>query len=77
MYWPTDPTKIPDLLDFFITKSLADNYIMIEGIDKLRSDHTPVVMTSSSEVIPKKRKIKLVSKYKAWDEFLEISRHES
>jgi hypothetical protein len=29
-YWPTAEKKTPDLLDFFITKKLA-NYIGIEG----------------------------------------------
>ena len=70
-YWPTDPTKIPDLLDFFITKGLADNYIKIEGMDELTSDHTPVVMTLSSEVIMKKKKVKLATKYTDWDKFRE------
>jgi hypothetical protein len=26
-YWPTDPGKIPDLIDFYITKNISSNYI--------------------------------------------------
>ena len=29
-YWPTDPSKIPDLIDFFITKNKPAQYIQIE-----------------------------------------------
>jgi hypothetical protein len=30
-YWPSDPNKTPDLLDFFFFKSIATNYIQIEA----------------------------------------------
>ena len=26
-YWPTDTNKIPDLLDFFITKNISPRYV--------------------------------------------------
>lgn len=29
-YWPTDPNKIPDLIDFFVVKNISTNYIKIE-----------------------------------------------
>lgn len=29
-YWPTDVNKIPDLLDFFITRKLSANFVDIE-----------------------------------------------
>jgi hypothetical protein len=25
-YWPTDPAKVPDLLDFFVTKGISPGY---------------------------------------------------
>jgi hypothetical protein len=27
MYWPTDPNKLPNLLDFFVVKNISTNYI--------------------------------------------------
>jgi hypothetical protein len=33
MYWPTDPNKLPNLLDFFVVKNISTNYIWIEGFD--------------------------------------------
>ena len=29
-YWPTDPGKILDLIDFFIIKNIPANYLQIE-----------------------------------------------
>lgn len=29
-YWPTDTNKIPDLLDFFITRKISPNFVKIE-----------------------------------------------
>jgi hypothetical protein len=29
-YWLSDPNKTPDLLDFFVFKSIATNYIHLE-----------------------------------------------
>jgi hypothetical protein len=30
-YWLSDPNKTPELLDFFVFKSIATNYIQIEA----------------------------------------------
>lgn len=29
-YWPTDPNKIPDLLDFIISKNVSEHYIDVK-----------------------------------------------
>lgn len=31
-YWPTDRTKIPDLIDFYITEGISNNYVKCEGV---------------------------------------------
>ena len=46
-YWPTDPNKIPDLIDFFIIKDVSSKYMQIEDILDLNSDHSPIVLTLS------------------------------
>ena len=43
-YWPTDVNKLPDLLDFFISKNIAKNNIEIKSNLDLSSDHTPVIL---------------------------------
>ena len=44
-YWPTDPRKIPDLLDFFILKCVSLSCSQAEGIHDLTSDHTLVLLS--------------------------------
>lgn len=68
-YWPTDNNKVPDLIDFFISKGIASNYVEAEGMDDLTSDHTPVLLTLSATIIKKKRKQNLTNKYTDWDLF--------
>jgi endonuclease/exonuclease/phosphatase family metal-dependent hydrolase len=44
-YWPPDPNKLPDLIDFFVVKNISANCIHIdEGYD-LNSDHSPILLT--------------------------------
>jgi hypothetical protein len=52
MYWPTDPKKLPDLLEFFVVKNISTNYIKIEEGFDLNSDHTPY-LTTSHKIITK------------------------
>ena len=52
-YWPTDTNKIPDLLDFYITKGISENYLSVENEYGLSSDHSPVLMTLSTTIIRK------------------------
>jgi hypothetical protein len=52
-YWPSDPDKIPDLLDFYITSSISTSYMAIVPSYDLSLDHTPVIATISTEVVNK------------------------
>ena len=70
-YWPTDSNKIPDLLDFFISRGIATNFMEVNGIGDLTSDHTPVLLSLSSSVIKKTKKQNLTNKYTDWEKFRE------
>jgi len=50
-YWPTDPNKQPDLLDFFVTNGIPSTYTAIEASYDLSSDHSPVIATISTTPI--------------------------
>ena len=50
-YWPTDTNKIPDLLDFSITKNISPRYVQINSSTELSSDHSPVIATVGSAII--------------------------
>jgi hypothetical protein len=48
-YWPTDRNKIPDLVDFCVTKGISPDYISARSCFELSSDHTPILITLSVE----------------------------
>jgi hypothetical protein len=39
-YWPTDRNKIPDVIDFYISKKFPMHYMKIEDSYDLDSDHS-------------------------------------
>jgi len=55
-YWPSDPNKLPDLLDFFITKGTSSNYAAIVSSLDLTPNHTPILGTISTTVTYKSPK---------------------
>jgi len=52
-YWPSDPNKIPDLLDFFVCKSIATNYMQIAANWDLSSDNIPIITTLGTHIFRK------------------------
>lgn len=75
-YWPTDLSKLPDTIDFYVTKGVSDNYIHIENNEGLTSDHSPVIMTLSETVIQKVNPVRLTNKRTNWDLFRELAEKE-
>ena len=43
-YWPSDPNRKPDLIDFAVTKNIPRNLINAEVLSDLSSDHSPVLI---------------------------------
>ncbi len=50
-YWPTDKKKIPDILDFCVTKNISRHYTKAENCYDLSSDHSPVIITLSANAL--------------------------
>lgn len=68
-FWPTDVNKIPDLLDFFITRKLPITYISIEeGLDS-SSDHSSILLTLSDKIISKPSNPTLTNTRTDWERF--------
>jgi len=44
-YWPTDPRKVSDLIDFAVTKNIPRNIIGAKALSDLSLDHSPVLIT--------------------------------
>lgn len=65
-YWPTDRRKIPDVIDFYITKSISKQYLKAKSCLDLSSDHSPVLLTLSSKVIEREKACVLCNKKTDW-----------
>lgn len=52
-YWPTDRNKVPDLVDFFISKKVSQNFISIEDCHDFDSDHSAVILKLSEDIVKK------------------------
>ncbi|EFN60866.1 hypothetical protein EAG_16010, partial [Camponotus floridanus] len=43
-YWPINRRKVPDIIDFCITKGIAENYLRIDSYLDLSSDHSSIIV---------------------------------
>lgn len=68
-YWPTDPAKIPDLIDFFIIKNISSNFMKVEESYEMNSDHSPILLTLSENIIEKEKNPILINKDPDWESF--------
>jgi len=68
-YWPSDKRKIPDFLDFGITKGIPAHSVQaVAGFD-LSSDHSPVLLTMHTRITHQTRPPTLTSKTTDWVTF--------
>jgi len=68
-YWPTDHHRIPDLLDFFVAQAVAANSIRVESAFELSSDHSPIIATVGTHVLPRVVPPTLTTNHTDWDAF--------
>jgi hypothetical protein len=68
-YWPTDVRKIPDLLDFLISKGINQNYTEVNSCLDLSSDHSPVMLNISTVVFNKRPREVLYNRNTDWNQF--------
>lgn len=65
-YWPTDPNKKPDLIDFFIVNKISPSCLKIENGFDLNSDHSPIIMTLYEIVVDKEPPPFLTNQHTDW-----------
>lgn len=68
-YWPTERRKIPDLLDFCVTKGIARPLVMAETCYDLSSDHSPVLITLNMQVLKLSPPRFLTNQHTNWTQF--------
>jgi hypothetical protein len=47
-YWPPDRNKPPDLVDFYVTNGIPQEFAVVKSCVDLSSDHSPVLITLTS-----------------------------
>lgn len=68
-YWPTDPKKIPDLVDFFVTKGTPTDYFKCISSQDLSSDHSVILLEVSQKFKHAKPAAWLHGRRTDWDLF--------
>ena len=68
-HWPSDTNKIPDLIDFCVTKNIPPNSIQAASSLDLSSDHSPVLINLTTNIIERVKQPTLSNKYTNWDKF--------
>lgn len=68
-YWPSDTHKIPDVIDFCVTKGVDAKKCNVESCFDLSSDHSIIILTVHTEILNKERQPFLHSSQTNWDAF--------
>lgn len=68
-YWPSDFSKIPDIIDFFLCKGVPINNIISDTITDLGSDHIPVTFTLKNQPAIRSAPRPLANKSTNWEEY--------
>jgi len=68
-YWPTDPNKLPDLLDSLVTGGLPTTDIQVVPVFELTSDHSPIIASFGASVTNKAVTPTLSTIHTNWDMF--------
>lgn len=64
--------KSPDLFDFFITRQITENCLLVEEGADLSRDSSPVFLTLFDHIILKQQNTRLVNKLMDWNYFQHI-----
>jgi len=74
-YWPTDPNKVPDLIDFCVIKNLrADNFKLTSRFE-LSSDHSPIQIDYFKQISKTPNTTKLCNHKTCWETYREFIDH--
>jgi len=68
-YWPTDPNKLPDLLDFLVTRGLPATDIQVVPVFELFSDHSPIIASIGAGLTHTAIAPTLATTHTNWDIF--------
>jgi hypothetical protein len=67
-YWPSDRNKLPDLVDFCVTKHIPQDFVVTKLCFDLSSDHSLILITLNQEY-----KSILSNRHTNWDDFRRLA----
>jgi hypothetical protein len=70
-YWPSDRNKLPDLVDFCVTKGIPQDFAVAKLCFDLSSYHSPVMITLS-HALNQEKQPRLSNRHTNWDDFWHI-----
>jgi hypothetical protein len=68
-YWPYDRNKLPDLVDFCITKSITQDFAVAKSCFDLSSDHSSILITLTADALNNEIEPILSNRHIHWDHF--------
>jgi hypothetical protein len=69
MYWPSDRNKLPDLVDFCVTKGIPQDFAVAKSCFDLSSDHSLVLIILTSRALNQEKQPSLNNRHTNWDDF--------
>jgi hypothetical protein len=71
-YWPTDLNKLPDILDFCVTKGIHSNFVTAKSCFELSSDYSPVLVSLSTQPSLRSPPPRLYNQRTNWKAFRDL-----
>jgi hypothetical protein len=68
-YWPSGRNKLPDLVDFCVTKGIPQDFAVAKSCFDLSSDHAPLLITLKAHALNQKKQPSLSNRHTNWDDF--------
>jgi hypothetical protein len=68
-YWPSDRNKLPDLVGFFVTKGIPQDFAVAKSCFDLSSDHSLVLIILTSHVLNQEKQPNLSNRHTNWNGF--------
>jgi hypothetical protein len=68
-YWPPDRNKLPDLVNFCVTKGIPQDFAVAKSCSDLSSDHSEILITPTSHAQNQENQPSLSNRHTNWDDF--------
>jgi hypothetical protein len=68
-YWPSDSNKLPDLVDFCVTKGIPQDFAVAKSCFDLSSKHSLVLTTLTPHAPNQEKQQSLRNRHTNWDDF--------